>query len=702
MVDVFPASYAQQALWLLAQLAPEEGRYQLCFELRVPTPSDPELLARALRTVVERHETLRTALELRDGELVQVVHKQVPVEPEVTDLRGDPDPAARIQELIAARTAAPIPLGSAPLWRALVCRLDDEHCSFVLSGSHTVLDATSLVVFATEVREAAAALAAGRAPDLPELPIQYADFAAWQRGEVAAGRLEPHLAYWREQLAGLPEHHRLPADRPRPAAMSGAGRRLTFTLAPETAQELRQVARAAGTTPFAVLLAGLATLVGRLSGDADVAVGTPVSGRQLPELGPVIGLLINTLVLRVDLSGDPTFAELLGRVREVVLTGLDHQAVPFDLLVSELAPRRTAGWNPLYQIGLNLLSSHGLFDGAGVDFERGPDEFEDVPARFDLHLDMYELPAGMLGTLEYARDLFDDATAAAFARRYAGLVAAAVAEPDRRLSALPLLAAGEREVLLAAGRPELPDPPPLDLGAAASDLPAGELLALELPPDEPAAALRPVLAAGRTVLPLPADLPAPRRAFLLRDAAPSAVLAASSMGERQGVAAAPGGMVVYAAAVGLPRGIVLGPDVLAARVANLRAGGAPADLLLAAGAGTQVSPPPGWGTAVEAGAALLAGWPETGPAFRLEDGVAVPLPCTGVLVVDADGEPVPDGVEGDLLVGGAVVAAGYLHRPGPTAKHFPAYPAGGRAFRPGVRARRSGGGVVVAEEPQHR
>jgi non-ribosomal peptide synthetase component F len=737
MAYTFPASYGQQALWLLIQLAPDEGRYQLGFKLTAPTAADPAELAAALATVVERHETLRTGLELRDGELTQVVSETVPVEPQHTDL-SHADATTRpeaLREVVAADTAAPIPLDTAPLWRARTCRLDDRHCLLIFTGSHTILDATSMVVLAAEVREVIAARAAGHPARLPELAIQYGDFAAWQRDEVAAGRLEPHLAYWRTQLAGLPEHHRLPADRPRPRAMSSAGGQLTFPLRPETVRELRQVARAGGTTPFAVLLAALAALVGRLSGDDDVAIGTPVSGRDLPELGPLIGLLINTLVMRIDLSGDPTFAELLARTRDVVFSALDHQVVPFDLLVGELAPRRTASWNPLYQIGLNLLSSRGLFDGAGVTFEdSGSDEPEDVPARFDLHLDMYELPEGMLGALEYARDLFDDATAATFARRYAGLVAAAVADPDRRLSTLPLLAGAEREAVLAAARPALEDPPALDLGPPAV-LADGDLVAIELPPEDPgwADALRAVLAAGRAVLPLPAGLPPARRAFLLRDAAPTAVLttpppadpasagpaAAGTVAAGTGVVgtAGAGSVVAYPAGAGLPRGVVLTAAALAARVANVRAAAPPgrwsvppADpdgivLLLAASADgddvplTRPAPPPGWGCAVAVGDALLVGWPETGPAFRHRDGAAWPLPCTGALVVAADGVPVPDGVEGELLVGGPVVAGGYLNRPGPTALRFVGYPPGGRAFAPGVRARRlPGGGIVLADE----
>lgn len=580
--QAFPASYGQQALWLLGQLAPGEARYQLGVEIPLPPPDGAlvtaALVTEAWATVVRRHETLRTALELRDGDLVQVVHREVPVDVPHTDLADlDPDTQRdRLRDLVAAATATPIPLETAPLWRARGCRLAADRWSLVLAGSHTILDASSLIVLAADLREAVAAAVGRRPPRLPELAIQYADYAAWQRGEVEAGRLAEDLAYWRGQLAGLPAHHRLPTDRPRPAVLGSAGGQRELEVDAGTVRRLREVARGAGTTPFVVLLAALAALVGRLSGDTDVAIGTPVSGRDLPELEPLVGLLVNTLVLRVDLGGDPTFAELLARCRGTVLDALDHQAVPFDLLVGELAPRRTPSWNPLYQIGLNVLSERGLGGGFGystVDTSAGT---ADAVARFDLHLDVIELPGRMVGVLEHARDLFDDASAAAFADRYVRLLGAAVADPGCAVSRLPLLDDAERAAL--RGRPRAVGPPvPVldhlaDLAAQTPDaaavrgpaagapdavavggpgagltraglagraaalrdrLPAGTgPVAVLLPPDDPgwAEAVLAVLGAGRAVLPLPAGLPAPRRGFLLADARPSALITTGEPG----------------------------------------------------------------------------------------------------------------------------------------------------------------------------
>ncbi|RJL21434.1 non-ribosomal peptide synthetase/MFS transporter [Bailinhaonella thermotolerans] len=431
---VTPASFAQERVWLASQLAGDEPVYNVVDRIPLDLPLDAATLTEALAEVVRRHETLRSGFTTVDGALMQVVHDSVPVEPELIDLADLPEEerrerAARVLDEFG-RLA--LPLDRAPLWRAAMVRLAPAEWWLAFVAHHTVVDATSQLNLAAEVRELCAAAIEERPADLPELAIQYADYAAWQRDALSGAALEAELAYWRERLADLPPVHALPTDRPRPSAPSFRGGEVTFRLGEGVLAAADALARRHRASTLMVLLAGLTALMHRLSGQQDIVVGALVAGRDRPELAPLIGMFVNNVVLRSDLSGDPSFDELVLREKDVVLEAWEHQDVPFHKVVEAVAPRRDPGVHPLFQVSLNYLPQSGAAFGNGT-------------SRRDLSFD---LTSGEC-RLEYSADLFDHATAESIAERYAALLADAVAHPGRRISELALLREGEREWLLS-------------------------------------------------------------------------------------------------------------------------------------------------------------------------------------------------------------------------------------------------------------
>jgi amino acid adenylation domain-containing protein len=438
--DEFPASFAQERLWFVTQLTPGLGVYNIAFPMRLPDGFEPRVFRRALADLVARHEPLRTALADRDGRLVQLVYPSVPVDVTVTDLSGEPAEKvdALVEQLLVDDSALPFDLERAPLWRARLVRRPGDSWLLSFAVHHAVFDGQSVANFMTELTE----LYRSGSAALPELAVQYADFAAWQRDRVASGELDAQLAYWRDRLADLPAEIGLPTDRPRPPQQSHRGADLWFELPPADLQAVKHLARSARATDYEVLLAAFVAVLHRLSGQTDVVVGCPVAGRELAEQEPLLGMFVNTLVLRNDCGGDPTFRELVARGADTVRAALEHSDVPFDRLVQDLAPGRDASRSPLYQVVLNLMPAiSGGITGNGT-------------AKVDLILDLVAGAGGELhGRLEYSTDLFDARTARALADRFTQVVHAALTAPDTPLSELPLLLPGERERLLAAARP---------------------------------------------------------------------------------------------------------------------------------------------------------------------------------------------------------------------------------------------------------
>ncbi len=439
-MDVFPAAHVQEQLWFISQLEPARALYNVNIQSGLDYPGcfDPDRFERALAVVVERHETLRTRLGLRAGEVVQVIVARLPIRVARTDLSGlaTGQRMAELARITRADAAAPFALDHAPLWRARLVHLGSGTWRLVLIIHHAIADATACNILSQELREAYTAITEERPPRLPELPIQYADYAVWQRERLTGEVLERELRYWRPQLGNLPAEMGLPTDRPRPGRPSYLGGVLEFSLPAKLTARLDAVGRAAGATRFMVLLAGFASLLSRWSGRPDVIVGSPVTGRDVPELQPLIGMFVNTVVLRIDTDGNPTFRELLAHVRATVLDALDHQDMPFGKLVEALETPRHPARAPLFQIGFGLLALD-----ARAQFGNGT-------AKLDLSLEMDSPGDYVHARIEYSQDLFDEGTIRHLASWYLTLLDGAARDPGTPVAGLPLLgeAASARRV----------------------------------------------------------------------------------------------------------------------------------------------------------------------------------------------------------------------------------------------------------------
>ncbi|HEX3554514.1 MAG TPA: non-ribosomal peptide synthase/polyketide synthase, partial [Thermoanaerobaculia bacterium] len=456
-----PLSYAQERLWFLDQMAPGDVAYNLPYFARVEGPLAVAALAAALGEVRRRHAALRASFPELDGRPLQVIAPPHPLALPVIDLRGLPGEGARRHEaarLTAAEAARPFDLASGPLLRCTMLRLEEEEHTVLLAMHHAVSDAWSRGVLVREVAALYSPAVAGLASPLPELPLQYADFAAWQREWLRGEALEAELAYWRERLGGgVPPLH-LPADRPRPVLLSSRGRCRAFALPAQLRCAVHSAARAAGATPFMILLAGFAALLHRYTQQTDLVVGSPVANRNRAEIEGLIGFFVNTLALRADLSGEPGFHSVVARLRATALEAYEHQDVPFEKVVEAVAGERRLDRTPLFSVAF-ILQNAPL-----PKLELGatrwcPVEVHNGTAKFDLTLALSDAGEGMEGALEYAADLFDAATIERLAGHLLTLLAGAVAAPATPLGTLPLLTAGEVEQIAvwnATGRAAAP------------------------------------------------------------------------------------------------------------------------------------------------------------------------------------------------------------------------------------------------------
>ncbi|HOR01588.1 MAG TPA: amino acid adenylation domain-containing protein, partial [Anaerolineae bacterium] len=442
-------SFAQQRLWFLDQLEPGSPLYNIPGSVRLTGPLQVEALERALGEIVARHEVLRGSFASREGQPVQVIAPALDVPLPIIDLRALLGPEREAEALRLAREEAqrPFDLSRGPLVRAMLLRLAAEEHVILLTMHHIVSDGWSLDVLLRELGALYAACAAGRPSPLPPLPVQYADYAAWQRERLAGEALEQQLAYWRQQLAGAPPTLDLPTDRPRPATQSFHGAHRAFALPDALAQALSALSRGEGATLFMTLLAAFQALLARYTGEENLCVGSPIAGRNRAEIEGLIGFFVNTLVLRADLSGNPSFRELLRQVRATTLGAYNHQDLPFEMLVDALQPERDLSRTPLVQVMFDLESAPlQALELPGLtlrllDVERGT-------AKFDLLLAMVEEDGRLRGTLEYNTDLYDAATIERLLGHWQALLEGIVADPDRPLSALLLLDEAERRQVL--------------------------------------------------------------------------------------------------------------------------------------------------------------------------------------------------------------------------------------------------------------
>ncbi|HYO14852.1 MAG TPA: amino acid adenylation domain-containing protein, partial [Thermoanaerobaculia bacterium] len=445
-----PLSFSQERLWLLDQIEPGGTAYNVPAGLRLLGALRPDVLARTFGEIARRHEVLRTTFAVpgTGGEPVQVVGTPLPVPLPLVDLAGLPaaDREAELRRLAWGEGGRPFDLVRGPLWRTVLVRLDtDEHALFV-TMHHIVSDGWSQGVLVREIAEIYGAFSQALAPPLPELPVQYGDYAAWQRRLFAEGAMDSSLAYWRRQLAGAPVLE-LPTDRSRTAVADASAGGEDLVLAAGLAASLNALARRRGATLFMVVTAAFQALLARYSGQSDLTVGTPVAGRLRTELEDLIGFFVNTLVLRGDLGDDPGFGALLDRTRSAALAAFAHQAVPFERLVEEVNPERSLSHSPLFQVMVALQNTPAAdLDVPGLSFR--PLDLGGVDAKFDLTLTLAETGEGLAGALEYRTALFDAATVRRMAGHFAALLAGAAADPERRLSELPLMSGAERHQAL--------------------------------------------------------------------------------------------------------------------------------------------------------------------------------------------------------------------------------------------------------------
>ncbi|WP_062347635.1 non-ribosomal peptide synthetase [Herbidospora yilanensis] len=560
--ELMPLSFAQQRLWFLDRLQDDLAVYNVPLALRLSGPLDVAALQEALRSVATRHEVLRTRFTTVDGEPWQTVlpDAEIPL-----PVRAAASPEAA-EALLDEEVQRPFDLAGGPLVRALLIRLGATDHVLAVTAHHSVADGWSLAVLH---RELAAFYNAGHAADLPALPVQYADFAVWQRARLTDEVLAPQLDHWRQALTGAVPLE-LPTDRPRPPVATNRGATLDVTLPADLADRLRRLGQGQSATLFMTLLAAFHVLLARHAGQRDVSVGTVVAGRGRPELDDLVGFFVNTLVMRADLSGDPTFREVLDRTRRTALDAYTNQDLPFERLVETLAGPRDPARSPLFQVMFALQNTPAhdpAFDGLTTRRLQP----RTTASKFDLSLSLEETGEGLRGLVEYSSDLFDPATVRRLMAGYEHLLAAVAADPDAPVFRLPLRTEADRErvagwnatatiddgprllhELVAAQARATPSATAvsaetgsltygeLDRRAdrlagvlAARGVTTGRLVAVCLPRDLhlPVAQLA-VLKAGGGYVPLDPDLPQARLAYLVEDAEPVVVVTVRELAGR--------------------------------------------------------------------------------------------------------------------------------------------------------------------------
>lgn len=450
--NAFPLSFAQQRLWFFDQLEPGSPLYNIPQAVRLSGPLQVAALQAALREIVGRHETLRTTFVTRDGQPVQIIQPPLPLALPVLDLSDCPaiECEAEALRLAQAEARQPFDLQRGPLLRTTLLRLAEAEHILLLTLHHIIADGWSMGVLVRELALLYDAFTHHRPSPLPELPVQYVDFAVWQRDYLRGEPLARQLSYWKGRLGDLPPPLDLPTDRPRSALGGARGAHQSFSLSAALTDRLRSLARSEDATLFMTLLAAFQTLLFRYTGQEDISVGSPVANRNRAEIEPLIGVFINTLVLRADLSGQPTFRELLRRVRTMTLGAYENQDLPFEHLVEALHPDRSLSRTPLFQVMFILQNAPSAgISPAGSGLRLTPIETHSGTATFELTLSLTETPSGLYGALEYNADLFEAATIERLLAHFRNLLEGLVAVPHEVIGRLPLLTEEERRLLAA-------------------------------------------------------------------------------------------------------------------------------------------------------------------------------------------------------------------------------------------------------------
>jgi amino acid adenylation domain-containing protein len=441
-----PLSFAQQRLWFFQQFEPGSIFYNIPLALRLGGKLDVEAFERTLGEIVRRHEVLRTTFDSHAGRPVQIINEAQPVKLPVNDLTHLPEDEreAEARRLAALEALEPFDLGAGPLMRASLLRLGREEHILLFTIHHIISDGWSMGVLVKEVVALYGAYSRDEESPLEELSIQYADYAAWQRGWLKGEVLQQQLSYWKRQVGGTLPVLNLPSDRPRPPIQSYRGAQRSMSIDKELADGLRALCRREGVTLYMLLLAAFKTLLARYTEQDDILVGTVVANRTRAEVENMLGMFINMLTMRTDLSGNPSFTELLGRVREVALGAYANQDVPFEKLVEELHPKRSLSHSPLVQVTFGLQNAPmGTLELPELRLDLVP--FENESVRFDLTVWMSESEEGLGGSWTYSLDLFDESRIEQMQRRFVTLLRNIVARPETKLKALEILTDEERE-----------------------------------------------------------------------------------------------------------------------------------------------------------------------------------------------------------------------------------------------------------------
>ncbi len=447
--NTFPLSFAQRGLWFLDQLQPNSAFYNIPLALHLSGQINIAALESSINEIIQRHEALRTNFVTAEGQPVQVIASSLNCQVQVINLLhlSETERKTEAQRLVTVEANRPFNLEREPLFRVTLLLLDQTEYVLLFTMHHIISDGWSLGVLLKELTELYKGFCTLKHPVLPDLPVQYADFAVWQRQWVTGEILETQLHYWKEQLKNAPNLLELPTDRPRPAVQTFRGAYYHAVLPQELSAELTALSKQVGVTLFMTLLAAFQTFLYRLSRQDNIVVGTPVAGRNRQEIQGLIGFFVNTLVLRTDLSSTPSFEELLGRVREVALQAYTNQDLPFEQLVEALHPTRDLSHTPLFQVMF-------AFDDALVPSVELPElsvssyPVELGTAKFDLGLSMENTACGLVAEWEYSTDLFDESTIVRIARNFQTLLEGIVVNSKQEISELPLLTETERQQLL--------------------------------------------------------------------------------------------------------------------------------------------------------------------------------------------------------------------------------------------------------------
>ncbi|PWK05376.1 non-ribosomal peptide synthetase, partial [Tumebacillus permanentifrigoris] len=445
--EPLPLSFAQQRLWVLEQLVPGTDAYNMPMAARLIGDLRIDALEYSLNEVLQRHEALRTTFADVQGQPVQIIAPMSPMQLAAEDLRAEADRHQLALRLVQEEAQRPFDLRTGPLFRARLMQVEDQEHVLVLNMHHIISDGWSIGVLIREVTALYEAFVQGAPSPLTDLPVQYADYAAWQREWLQGDVLEGQLSYWREQLGGELPALQVPTDRPRPPVQTYRGGTERFTISKSLVDALQAIGQRYGATQFMTLLGAFQTLLYRYSGQEDFTVGTPMAGRVHEETEGLIGFFVNTLVMRTDLSDDPTFVDLLSRVRDMSIGAFANQDVPFEKLVEELQPERDTSRTPLFQV-MFVLQNTPVAEAHFSGLTLVPIDADNQAAKFDLVLTLEEQTDGMLGVFQYNSDLFDAATIQRMSQHFENLLMAMTADPMQKVAEVPLLTSSEEQVLL--------------------------------------------------------------------------------------------------------------------------------------------------------------------------------------------------------------------------------------------------------------